>query len=188
MAALRENLRYTVEEYFAIDRASEFKNEYIDGEILAMTGAKPNHILITASTITTLSNQLVDRCNVFTSDLRVKISESAYVYPDITVVCGEPEYDVDGLNLLNPTLVVEVLSPSTEGYDRGRKFEHYQKRDSLQEYVLIAQDAYRIEGYARQSDNQWLYTEVRGRDAVLDLRSVAGVLRLADVYRQVTFA
>src|SRR5689334_5798251 len=135
--------KWTVEEYLAMERASEEKHEFLDGEIYLMSGASRNHNRVTANTIITLGNQLYERpCSVYPSDIRVKISDfGQYTYPNVSVVC-DPEHieDSDQDTLLNPVVIIEVLSPSTESYDRGKKFQHYRTLDSLQEYILIAQD------------------------------------------------
>ena len=187
MAALRERT-WTVEEYLEFERTSEEKHEYLDGQIISMAGASGNHNRIVANTIIGIGPQLREGpCGIYASDQRVRAGMD-YVYSDISVVCGTPEYtDETPQSLLNPTLVIEVLSPSTERFDRGRKFEQYQELDSLQEYVLVSQDSHRVEHYVRQADDQWLYSDARGLDAVLELPSIGCTLALADVYEKVTF-
>jgi Uma2 family endonuclease len=108
-------------------------------------------------------------------------------YPDITVVCGTPLFDEYGDTLLNPTLIVEILSPATESYDRGKKFQHYRTLDSLQEYVLIAQDSYRIEHFVRQAGGRWLFSDATQPKSLIELPSIGCILRLAEVYEEVTF-
>lgn len=121
--------------------------------------------------------------------MRVKIGSNAlYIYPDISVVCGEPEFEDDFVDtLLNPTVIIEVLSPSTELYDRGRKFQHYRTLTSLQEYVLIAQDSYRVEHFIRQPNDEWLLSDAVTLDATIQLPSIQCQLALSDVYEKVTF-
>jgi Uma2 family endonuclease len=179
--------KWTPEQYLAFERASETKHEYIDGEVVAMVGGSPRHSAIAASTIATIDSQLGDRpCIVYTSDLRIKVPRSQmYAYPDMSVACGDAEFEED--MLLNPTVLVEVLSPSTERYDRGSKFLHYQKIPSLQDYVLISQDAPRIECYTRHSDGSWHYVHVAGLEGVIALSSIGCTLDLAAVYRKVVF-
>lgn len=183
-------LRLTPQEYLARERQAETKSEYYNGEIFAMAGGSEEHSLIATNVVTELGLQLRDRpCKVYNSDLRVQIDqEGPYTYPDVSVVCGEAQFaDAEVDTLLNPTVVVEVLSPTTEAWDRGGKFEQYQQVASLQEYVLIAQDRPRVERYARQAEGEWLLTVVTGLDGRLTLASVECELRLAEVYRKVSF-
>lgn len=192
MSALPRSAEHTTEaEYLASERASEFKHEFIDGIVYAMSGGSLNHNLITSSTIATLHRQLSGQgCRTLTSDMKVRLpATGSYAYPDVSVVCGTPQLnDDEGDVLLNPTLIVEVLSPSTEAHDRGRKFQLYRGLESLQEYVLIAQDSPRIERFVRQNDGTWQFNDAQGLDAALDLSSVAVTLTLAEVYEQVDFS
>jgi len=185
------NYSMTPEEYLAFERASETKHEYIDGEIYAMAGAKRNHSLINASIIALLYNQLQRRippCLVYTSDMRVKVDISNYFYPDVTVVCGDALYDETELDMLiNPALVIEILSPSTEVYDRRKKTPRYQKIESLQEYLLVAQDEAWVERYRRQPDGTWQYLAIIGLDSTVELTSINATPTLADIYENVTF-
>jgi Uma2 family endonuclease len=179
------------EDYLALERSADFKSEYFDGEIFAMTGASEPHNLIVISTIRELSTQLKKRpCKLYANDMRVKVSPTGlYTYPDLIVVCGKAQFDdVHFDTLLNPTLIIEVLSDSTEAYDRGRKFEHYRKLESLAEYVLIAQHRPHIESYRRQLDQQWLLTESTGLDSVFRLDSIDCELALAEVYDKIEFS
>ena len=155
-----------------------------------MSGGSRAHSLIAANVNGTLWPQLSGKpCEIHTSDMRARMDEAgAYAYPDVSIVCGEPEFADDETDtLLNPTVIVEVLSPGTEAWDRGGKFERYQQMASLQEYVLIAQDRPRVERYARRGDGQWLLTVVTGLEGALSLPSIECELALADVYRKVTF-
>jgi Uma2 family endonuclease len=189
MSALPKPLRMTEAEYLEFERASETKHEYIGGEVFAMTGASRHHNLITGATYASLFLQLRGRpCEVYPGDMRVQVRASGlYTYPDIGVVCGEAQLADTHLDtLINPLLIVEVLSPSTELYDRGRKFQYYRHIESLREYVLIAQDAPRIERFVRQGD-VWQFSDAVGLDASLELPSIGCTLALADVYEQVTF-
>ena len=180
--------KWTVEEYLAFERSSEEKHEYYAGEIFAMSGASREHNLIVTNTVVSLGGQLSNKpCEVYPSDMRVKINSIKYTYPDVTVVCGEPRFANGEFDtLLNPTVIVEVLSDSTENYDRGKKFEHYRTLDSLQEYVLIAQDEIHTEHYIR-ANNKWVLTEAKSIEASVELSSINCTLSLADVYRKVTF-
>jgi Uma2 family endonuclease len=154
-----------------------------------MAGGSPNHNLIGANVIGELVVHLRGGpCRVYTSDQRIKVSATGlYTYSDAVVVCGPSEFDAEQREtLLNPTLIVEVLSPGTEAYVRGDKFEQYRQLPSLQEYVLVSQDRVRVERYERQPGETWLYTAVVQPDAVLHLPSIGCDLRLAEVYAQVT--
>lgn len=155
--------RYTPEEYLAIERSnSEQRSEYLAGEIFAMGGASERHDLIVTNIVIQLGIQFRGRpCKVYSSDMRVKVSPTGlYTYPDLVALCGEAKFDDDQKDtLINPTVIIEVLSKSTEGYDRGEKFEHYRKIASLAEYLLVSQDKLHVDHYVRQSDNQWLLSE-----------------------------
>jgi Uma2 family endonuclease len=180
--------RLTPEEYLAIERQAETRSEYLDGEMFAMTGGSLHHNLIVSNLVRELSLQLKKRpCQVYPSDLRVHIPATGlYTYPDVIVVCGEPRLEDQHLDsLLNPTLIVEVLSPTTEAYDRGKKFEHYQTIQTLSEYVLVSQDSFRVEQYLRQDGNRWLLTTTAGLDGRVALPSVQCELALAEIYDKV---
>ena len=187
MSSQRQTL-LTPEEYLAIERKSEIKHEYHAGEMFAMVGASKRHNLITANIIRVLGNQLLDRpCNVYPSDMRVKISATGkYTYPDVVIACEDEQFDdAEQDTLLNPVIIIEVLSESTEAYDRGKKFEHYQNIESLTEYLLVTQDPYRIEQYVRQSNSEWKYSEYHHADDVLKLDVIGCELTLKDVYVKV---
>lgn len=148
------------------------------------------HIQITRNITVELTLQLRGgNCQVFPTDLRAKVDPTGlYTYPDISAVCGEPKFEDDRFyTLLNPILIVEVLSSTTESYDRGQKFEHYRLLPSLQDYVLVSQWEYRIERYSRGGDGSWLYTEAVGADSTVDLPSIGCSLSLSRVYEQVKF-
>ena len=180
----------TPEEYLAFERQCEYKNEYYNGEVFAMTGASRPHNLILVNLGREVSQQLKGRpCETYTSDMRVLIpSTTNYFYPDLVVVCGEPRF-ADGHfdTLLNPTLVIEVLSPSTEDFDRGRKFEQYRKIGSLMEYVLVSQDRMHVERYGRRPEGDWLLSEFNDPEGTLKLISVECELAMSEVYRNVQF-
>lgn len=182
--------RLTPQDYLAIERRAEFKSEFLDGEMFAMSGASREHNLISGNVGGELREQVKDRdCEVYIHDMRVKVSRTGlYTYPDITVVCGEPRFeDREVDTLLNPCVLFEVLSASTEQYDRGKKFEHYRKLDSLAEYILISQDRVHVEHYVRQQDHQWLLSEADSLSAVIQLESIGCHLSVAEVYRKVRF-
>ena len=189
MASRQERI-YTLAEYLAFERDSEGKHEYLNGRIYAMSGGSPNHARIAVNLIRELATQLRGRpCEAFGSDMRIRIPESGlHTYPDASAVCGEPRFVRDVLDhLLNPSLIVEVLSKSTAAYDRGEKFEHYRKIPTLEEYVLFEQDRARAEHYVRDgvSGDRWGLTVLRGLDATLPLPSIGCVLALRDVYERV---
>lgn len=181
--------RWTAEDYLAFERASDEKHEFINGNVYLMTGASREHNLIVFNLAVSLGTQLRGRdCEAYAGDMRVRVRPRDYVYPDLAVVCEPPQFeDAQVDTLLNPTLLIEVLSPSTEQYDRGRKFESYRALASLREYVLIAQDRPHIERYVRQSHGEWLLSEANGLDASLELPSIGCTLALADVYAKVDF-
>ena len=192
MAALPQQQpgKMTEAEYLEFERASELKHEYFDGEIFAMTGASEAHNLICMSAAFLLYGQLRGRpCKVYQSDMRVKVEATRlYTYPDIVVMCGEAQFaDGEFDTLLNPVVIIEVLSPSTERYDRGKKFQHYREIASLREYVLISQESPHIERYLRQDGGGWLLSDAKGLEAAIELSSIGCRLALAEVYEQVTF-
>jgi Uma2 family endonuclease len=177
------------ETYLALERASELKHEYRNGEMIPMTGASRWHNLIVGNIYAALHHQLRKRpCEVYPSDMRVKASSTGlYTYPDIVVVCGAPLLEDDYKDtLLNPSVIVEVLSKSTEGYDRGEKFEHYRTLATLTDYILVAQDRVHVEHYQRREKGEWLFAEYKRLDQVVDIQSIHCTIELADVYEKVT--
>ena len=190
MASAAAQTYLTPEEYLAFERKATTKHEYLNGQIVAMSGASFAHNFITVNIATSLNVQLMEgECRVATSNMRVKVTQiDSYFYPDVVVVCGEPRAEDDTFDtLLNPTVIVEVLSPSTEGYDRGEKFEHYQQIASLKDYILISEDEVHVEHYYRQGSG-WLRSEFRKLVDVLSLLSIDCELRLSDIYRRVEIA
>ena len=182
--------RLTPQEYLALEREAPYKSEYFQGEMFAMSGASRRHNLISLNIGAELRAQLRHRpCEVYTSDMRVKIrATELYTYPDVVVACDEPAFeDTAGDTLLNPTVLVEVLSKSTADYDRGGKFEHYRTLPSLQEYLLVAQEQPHVVQYIRQSDTTWLLSEMRDLEAHLHLPSITCDLALSEVYAKVRF-
>ncbi|MFO1349602.1 MAG: Uma2 family endonuclease [Gammaproteobacteria bacterium] len=181
----------SVEDYLAIERSAEQRHEYYQGEIFAMAGGSPAHNLIVANSVTSLTLQLKGRpCRAYASDMRVKVNPlGKYTYPDIVVTCGQEIYDdVQQDTLTNPLLIMEVLSDSTEGYDRGDKFAHYQKLNSLKEYVLISQKISRIERFVRQHDGSWLLHVFEHLEMTVQLDAIGCKLKLADVYDKIDLA
>jgi Uma2 family endonuclease len=189
MSALRKEAKefWTLEEYLSYDASQARRYAYRYGEIIAMAGASDEHNTITGNTFASLHSQLRQRpCRVYANDMRVRVSDDEYVYPDIAVVCGKPDIrDMKGDTLFNPMLIVEVLSKSTRKYDLEGKFESYRTIDTLQEYVLIHQDKVRAHRYTRQSDHTWLITDFGKRDDRIELSSIACALLLEDVYEKV---
>ena len=178
-------------EYQAMDAASELKNEYFRGEVFAMAGGTPEHSLICANFIREAGNALKDKpCVVYTSDLRVKVDATGlYTYPDSSIICGELLRDELVSNTaLNPSVIVEVLSESTETYDRGRKSSHYRQIESLQELVLISQDRVSVECYVRKPQGHWLLRESLQLDDSLLLESVGIEIALREIYRGTAFS
>ena len=179
---------HTPEEYLEYERKSEIRHEYIDGEIYEMAGANKRHNRISINVVRLLDNQLLERdCNVYGSDMRVRITSTGkYTYPDVVAICGEEIFEDETEDtLLNPMLIVEVLSKSTEAYDRGGKFEYYQTIESFGEYVLITQEPFRVEQFVRKDRNVWTYFEFRKSDDVVKLNSIGCELALRDIYHKV---
>ena len=187
MASLPAQTLFTPEEYINQERKALHKSEYLNGQVLAMSGASRVHSLITGNIFNRLYNQLVESdCEVHSSDMRVRPSSVAYFYPDVVVACGESSFEDNFSDtLLNPIVIVEVLSPSTAIYDRGEKFDHYRQLASLQDYILVSQNRVRVERYCRQN-RQWEYTEFRALEDVLPLPSIGCKIAVQDIYRRVT--
>lgn len=179
----------TPEEYLSIERTSETKNEYFNGEVFAMVGASRKHNLIAGNIFGELRQRLKGKpCEAYTNDMRVRIPATGlYTYPDV-VVCGEPLFEDEHVDtLLNPTFIVEVLSESTESYDRGRKASFYRTVESIAEYLLVSQDEYRVEQYIKQPDNRWLLTDIRSLESKVELSSIKCALPMKEVYDKVSF-
>lgn len=187
MSTLTAQTYLTPQEYLAWERKQPFKNEYHNGQIIAMSGASRAHNRITVDITTQLNNQLMEgECEVFASEMRVQTSpEISYFYPDVIIVCGEPLFEDDTFDtLLNPIVVVEVLSPSTAAFDRGEKFEHYKQLVSLQEYILISQNNVRVEHYCRQ-ETRWIHNTFQRLEDILPLASIECEGPLRAIYRRV---
>ncbi|HWN42331.1 MAG TPA: Uma2 family endonuclease [Thermoanaerobaculia bacterium] len=180
--------RFTPEEYLARERQAESRNEYLHGEIFAMTGASRRHNRIVLNTAISLDSQLRGKgCEVFASEMRVRVpAMDLYTYPDLAVACGEPRFEDGEVDtLLNPVLIVEVLSKSTESYDRGIKFSYYRALPSLAEYLLLSQDRAHAEHFVREASDRWVLTETDDPAKTLELPSVGCTLALSDVYDRV---
>ena len=183
-------VRITPAEYLALERKAEIKSEYLDGEMFAMSGVTREHSSVVINITRELSTQFLDRpCEVHGPDIRVKVSPTGlYTYPDVVVICGEPEFEDDHLDtLINPQVLIEVLSEFTESYDRGKKFAHYRAIDTLREYFLVSQTECRVERFGRQDDGSWIYSESTDPNGSMELASVACRLSLSGVYHKVDF-
>lgn len=190
MTALPKH-RYTMEEYIELDKNSEERYEFFDGEVFAMAGGSIEHAVIAANTIRALGNKLEGKkCFVLTSDVRIKVPAALpYRYPDASVVCGEPiTEELQGQQMLvNPILIVEVLSPSTAAYDLGDKFSAYQSITSFREYLVISQERPHVIQHVRQSSGKWLRSEASGLEATVTLESLDITLSLSEIYQRVEF-
>ncbi len=178
----------TPEQYFEIESQAEFKSEYFDGQMFAMAGASLAHNRIVLNTSFALDRQMRDRgCEVFASDVRLRVGKTGlYTYPDVIAVCEKPRLAEGPFEvLLNPGLIVEVLSPSTEAYDRGRKFENFRALESLRAYLLVAADRVHVDLYTRQPDREWILSEASGLSETIDIRLLECKLALCDVYDRV---
>jgi Uma2 family endonuclease len=176
-------------EYLALERKAEIRSEYIAGRMFAMSGASRRHNLIAGNFHRELSTQMRGRgCEGYISDMRVKVSPSGlYTYPDIVAVCGEALFEDEQVDtLVNPMLIVEVLSGSTEAYDRGEKFAQYRRLETLRDYVLVAQDKIRIEHFRREGE-EWILSEVSAPDATLHIGSIECHVGVAAIYEKVDF-
>ena len=176
--------KLTEEQYLAIERAAEFKSEFLDGVMYAMSGGSPRHADLHGNIYAELRTMLRGgQCKAFNSDLRVRVSGRMYAYPDVSVVCGKPLLADDQKDvLLNPIVIFEVLSPSTELYDRGVKLQLYRTIPSLREYILVDQNKARIEQYIYQDASTWTLRDHQGLDAELKLDSIGAALPLHLIY------
>ena len=180
---------YTPEEYLALERHAEFKSEYIDGRIVAMTGATIPHNAIVGSLHWALYSRLRGGpCQLFVSDMRVQIAGGRrYTYPDLVAVCGEVQTADEARDTLtNPTLIIEVLSPSTEAYDRGEKFAHYRTIETLHEYMLVAQDRAVVDVFTRHGEF-WRLQTITDLNEAVELTSTGCTIPLRDIYENVKF-
>jgi len=188
MGLAQQKILYSPEEYLELERRAETRHEYSDGEIFEMAGGNKRHNGISANLVRLLGNQLLEQdCVVYGSDMRVQIASTGkYTYPDVVAVCGEEIFEDETEDtLLNPMLIVEVLSKSTEAYDRGAKFEYYQTIESFREYILITQEPFRVEQFVRKEKNVWTYFEFRRPDDKVKLNSIDCELLLRDIYHKI---
>jgi Uma2 family endonuclease len=180
----------TVAEYLAFERASEMRHEFYDGQVFAMGGSSRNHNTICLNIAIQLGPIARDKgCQLHGMDLRTKVSpEGLYTYPDLVLVCGKAVFEDAKLDtLLNPVAIFEVLSPTSEAYDRGRKFQMYMKLESLREYVLVSQDKIAVEHFVRQDSGSWLLTVLQSEEDELRLQSCGARLKVRDIYERVEF-
>jgi Uma2 family endonuclease len=178
----------SAEDYLTFERKSEFRHEYYRGEIFQMSGASREHNVIVFNLANQIGSQLRGKnCEGYANDMRVFMPVTGlYTYPDVVVVCGEPEFlDGEFDTLLNPVVLIEVLSPSTADYDRGKKFWHYQSIESLREYLLIAQDEIKIEHLIKQADGRWDVREYNSLETEIELPSIEIVLQASELYEKV---
>jgi Uma2 family endonuclease len=186
----KEQHHYSPEEYFELETSAEYRSEYCDGEIITMTGGTPNHNQIAGNFYAALNFALKGQpYRVYITDMRLGIPQNRlYTYPDVMVVSGQLEF-AEGRKdtITNPVMIAEVLSDSTEDYDRGKKFKLYRSIPSFREYLLISQSERYVEQFSKTADNKWLLSEWAGEDAVLALSSVLFQISLADLYDKVEF-
>ena len=189
MSAVPES-RFSLEEYLSRERVAEYKSEFYQGEIFAMTGGSPTHNDISVNVVTSLKNKLRgSSCRPSASDQRIRIPANGLcTYPDASVVCGDREFDdSDKDAIINPVVIFEILSKSTERYDRGKKFDLYRELESLKEYVLVSQTEAQVERFVRQDDGDWLLTVLKGSEAVLTFASIDVSLTLSEIYEDIEF-
>jgi Uma2 family endonuclease len=181
--------RLTPQEYLALERESDIKHEFYDGQAFAMAGASLAHARIVANLVIALQSRLGGRCEALSSDMRVKVGANGlHTYPDVVVICSKPQLEDQVQDtLLNPGIIFEVLSPSTERYDRGRKFALYQGLESLTDYLLVSQDMARVEHFAREDAGHWRFTAYDGLDSVVEIESIQCNIPAADIFARIDF-
>jgi len=188
--SIAQKTALTPQQYLEQERQAELRSEYFDGQLLAKTGSSADHCTIVGNIAVGIRQQFRNRtCEVFMNMMRIKvIKSSSYFYPDVVAVCGKPQFeDKEQDVLLNPTMIIEVLSPSTEQYDRSTKFEHYRSIESLVDYILVAQDKIHVEHYVRQSDRSWLFSEYKSAEEKIQIASIGCELSVAEIYEKVEF-
>jgi Uma2 family endonuclease len=178
----------TPEQYLELEHKAEIRSEYFQGEVFAISGAQVSHNRIVTNLVGMLYQHFRRRpCHVYSHDMRVRVNATGlYTYPDVLVVCGEEQIQhAETDTLLNPTFIAEVLSPSTEAYDRGKKFDHYKPIESLREYLLVASDRVHADLFTRQPDGRWMLTSADGMESSLGIESIDCQIAIADVYEKV---
>jgi len=184
----QQHLKLTPQEYLAQERSAEFKSEYFNGEIYAMAGASREHNQISSNITASLAIQLLEKpCSVYANDMKVWIDKAhKYTYPDVLVACDPQLFEDEHSDvLLNPSVIIEILSDSTESYDRGLKFFHYQRIDSLCEYLLVSQKFCHVEKYERQANNLWAYSEFHEMNDEVTINAIKCKISLSEIYRKV---
>ena len=187
---LKKKEYYTKQEYLEMESLAEYKSEYYNGEIFAMSGGSPKHSTICFNMIRELGEAIYTKdCTGFESNMKLEIAEAdAFVYPDAMVVCGEVELAGHTNDVItNPVLIVEVLSPGTESFDRGKKFEYYRNISSLKEYVIVSQNEPMVESYFKQDKNTWIYMVAQGLDKTIIFKSLEYEIVLEKIYHKVPF-
>ena len=182
---------YTVAEYLEMEELAECRSEYFDGEIFAMAGGSADHDRLSSELDRLIGTAMIGRpCETFTANMKIRIQgSSAFFYPDLSVVCGKPQFDDPKQHVItNPVIIIEVLSESTEARDRGKKFERYKQITSFQEYVLVYQTEPKAQVYRKVQEGIWTQYTYSGMDAVMELQSIGIQIKLADIYRRVEFA
>lgn len=189
MTALPKTKIYSPEEYLALEDDCEYRSEYTNGEILAMAGSSYNHAQITANVARFIGNKAGESCSSLSNDIKIRVEKlNKFYYPDVVVICGKPVfYENRTDTIINPLIIVEVLSKSTEAKDRGEKFLAYQTLDSLEEYVLISQDKNVVERFFKESDTNWKYGATIGLESTLLLESINIDLTFREIYERVDF-
>ena len=189
MSGLTKNKKYTPEEYLALEEKAEFRSEYNDGEIIAMAGSSLNHARIIRNIDRSFGIKLSQNCESITSEIKIRVENyRKFYYPDISIFCGKPVfYEKRNDTITNPTLIIEVLSDSTEAKDRGEKMLAYRTLDSLQEYVLVSQSKPIVEQYIKNADGNWIHKATIGSKSSVKLESVEVELNLEEIYQQVEF-
>jgi Uma2 family endonuclease len=190
VASVQPIQRLTEAEYLRIERAAAFKSEFFDGEMFAMAGGSPQHSLIATNLAREFGNHLAGKpCTAYNADLRIKVEETGlFTYPDLSIIRGVLEF-AEGTDdtVVNPTIVVEVLSPSTEGYDRGKKFEHYRQIPTLRGYLLVSQHEPHIDQFARSGEGLWVLNDASGLQAKLSVAALDFEISLAQIYEKAQF-
>ena len=184
--------RYTIDEYLVLERAAEFRHEYDNGEILAMSGGSPSQSFIITNFLRVVGNTLIGKpCRIAESNLRIAIARNAkYVYPDASIICGPLQFDLNDKlqhTVTNPRVIIEVLSPSTEAYDRGEKFNSYREIESFEEYILISQDHARYESILRQPDGAWTFLVCEGLESTAKIRCLNIEIPMKEIFAGIEF-
>jgi Uma2 family endonuclease len=189
MSVLTKKKKYTSEEYLALEEKAEFRSEYDNGEIVAMSGGSLNHAQITANLGRNIGNKISEKCTALTTDVKVRVeSYQKFYYPDVLIICDKPAfYQKRNDTITNPVLIVEVLSKSTEANDRGEKMLAYRTLESLREYILVSQHKAIVEQYTKNADGNWIHKATIGLKSIVIFESVGVTLSLEEIYRKIEF-